>query len=141
MRIGRCVELQVPTQISLGDNVTINTGSIIAGDGGVNIGDNVLIGPYVQIYSLNHVYRDSSRSIRSQGYELASISIGNDVWIGGHAVVLAGATIGDGAVVAAGSVVTRNVEPYAVVGGVPARLLGRRSPGSSDGAGGAEVAE
>lgn len=54
------------------------------------------------------------------------ISIGNDVWIGAHAVVLAGVTIGQGAVIAAGAVVNRDVEPYTIVGGVPARHLGER---------------
>ena len=78
------------------------------------------------INSANHVYADPSRTIREQGHSAASIVVGDDVWIGAHAAILAGVTIGNGAVVGAGAVVTHDVAPYTVVAGIPARVIKRR---------------
>lgn len=64
--------------------------------------------------------------IVAQGLEIKSVVIGNDVWIGAHAVILAGVAIGDGSVIAAGAVVTKDVAPYSVVAGVPARVIKKR---------------
>lgn len=111
--------------IRLGDRVEINNFSIINGTGGVDIGDDTLIGPGVRIISYQHRYA-AGATIRSQPTIASPIRIGRDVWIGANAVVLSGITIGDGAVVAAGAVVTRDVEAGHVVAGVPARSLKRR---------------
>lgn len=105
--------------VRLGDRVEINNYSIINGTGGVDIGDDTLIGPGVRIISYQHQYA-AGQTIRSQPTEGKPIRIGRDCWIGANAVILAGVSVGDGAVVAAGAVVTRDVPSGAVVAGVPA---------------------
>jgi len=92
----------------------------------IDIGADVLIGDSVTIRDTGHIFADVDAPIISQGIDVRPVVIEDDVWIGHGATVLKGVRIGRGAVVAAGAVVTRNVEPYTVVGGVPARLIGRR---------------
>ncbi len=124
--ISRDVVFEFPNQVSLGKRVFINRGTIITARAPIFIGDDVLIGPYVIINSGNHGYADPTIPIRLQEHTVEPISVGNDVWIGAHAVILAGVQIGNGAVVAAGAVVTHDVPPMTVVGGVPARPILRR---------------
>lgn len=100
--------------------------AVIYGHGGVEIGTHTLISPHVTIVSSNHRVGRVDESIMRAGNDLLPTKIGVGVWIGANAVILGGVTIGDGAVVAAGSVVTKDVEPGAVVAGVPARLLRKR---------------
>ena len=92
----------------------------------IRIGDDVLVAPNVYITTTMHRYTDPQKPIRLQGGIEADIIIEDDVWIGTGSTILQGLTIGKHAVIAAGSVVTRSVEPYDVVAGVPARLLKRR---------------
>ena len=87
--------------------------------GGIEIGDNVLIGQQVVIATINH---DLTPSIRANMFP-APVKIGNSVWIGAHATILSGVTIGDNAVIAAGAVVTKDVPANAIVGGVPAKII------------------
>ncbi len=91
----------------------------------IHIGDHTMIGPGCFITSDNHGTK-KAYIIRDQEGDEKDISIGSDVWLGAYAIVLPGVTIGDGAVVAAGAVVTRNVEPYTIVAGVPAKQIGVR---------------
>lgn len=112
--------------IKIGAGTEINNFSVINGAGGVEIGTNVLVGPGVQIASYQHVYRDKNRLIKEQDYLYRKIVIGDDVWIGANAVILAGVTIGQGSVVGAGSVVTKSCEPYSVLVGAPARVIKKR---------------
>ena len=105
--------------ITVGKNVFINSGCCFQDQGGIEIGDNVLIGQQVVIATLNHDLNPKKRASMTA----APVKIGNDVWIGAHATVLAGVTIGDGAVVAAGAVVTKDVPENTVVGGVPAKII------------------
>lgn len=105
--------------VRLGNRVEVNNFSIINGTGGVEIGDDTLIGPGVRIISYQHRYAAGS-TIRTQPVDARPIHIGSDVWIGANAVILAGVTIGDGAVIAAGAVVRETVPNLAVVAGVPA---------------------
>ncbi len=107
--------------VRLGDRVEINNFSIVNGTGGVDIGDDTLVGPGVRIISYQHRFAHGA-TIRSQPAEALPIRIGRDVWLGANCVILAGVTIGDGAVVAAGALVREDVPPNAVVAGVPARL-------------------
>lgn len=108
-------------QISVGRDVFINYNFTVLDVCQVTIGDRTLIGPNVSIYAAGHPIAPEDRAT---GWEYGGpIHIGNDVWLGGSCVVLAGVTIGDGAVVAAGSVVTRDVPPNTVVAGNPARVL------------------
>ena len=107
--------------VRLGDRVEINNFSIVNGTGGVDIGDDTVIGPGVRIISYQHRYARGA-TIRSQPVIALPIRIGHDVWLGANAIILAGVTIGDGAVVAAGAVVREDVAAYAVVAGVPATV-------------------
>ena len=105
--------------IKVGKNVFINSGCCFQDQGGIEIGDNVLIGQQVVIATLNH---DLIPEKRGNMYP-APVKIGNGVWIGAHATILSGVTIGNGAVIAAGAVVTKEVPANTVVGGVPAKII------------------
>ena len=120
------VARQPGTGITVGAHTAIGLRNVIMGQGGVSIGRDCLLGPNVTIVSENHVFSTPSSPIRTQGGERAPVMIGDDCWLGAGATVLAGVTVGDGAVVAAGAVVTADVEPYAIVAGVPARHVGSR---------------
>jgi acetyltransferase-like isoleucine patch superfamily enzyme len=95
--------------------------------GSISIGKNVLIGPRVSMHAENHRFLDAHTPIKEQGVTLEPIVIEDDCWIGSDVVVLGGVTIGHGAVVAAGSVVTKPIAPNEVVAGVPARVIGARA--------------
>ncbi len=105
--------------IKVGKNVFINSGCCFQDQGGIEIGDNVLVGQQVVIATLNHDLAPQKRGNMLP----APVKIGNGVWIGAHATILSGVTVGDGAVIAAGAVVTKDVPENTVVGGVPARIL------------------
>jgi len=92
----------------------------------VEIGEFSQIGAYSYIVSGNHCYESRDIPIMKQGFVGASIVIEDDVWIGTHVVVLAGVTIGKGAIIAAHSLVNRNIPPYEVWGGIPARFIKNR---------------
>lgn len=94
--------------------------------GGVTIGTNVIAGPYVTFHSQEHVADDLGVPIRTQGTRESEIVIDDDVWIGARATFLAGARVGAGSIVAAGSVVRGEFPPNSVIGGVPARVLKQR---------------
>src|SRR6478672_9593886 len=108
--------------ITIGRRSVVNQQCCLDGRGGLSIGDNVDISPGVWILTDSHDMNDPLF-----GEVLAPVTIGNDVWIGSRAMILPGVTVGEGAVVAAGAVVTRDVVPYTVVAGVPARPIGSRS--------------
>ncbi len=112
--------------ISIGSHVDFAWGVIITTNGRVSIGDRTLIGYNSVILSRNHIIPDKKEKIFSSGHENKSTFIGPDVWIGANCTILPGVTIGEGAVVAAGSVVTKNVESFSIVGGNPARLIKER---------------
>lgn len=112
--------------ITVGSNTAIGTRNIIWGQGGVVIGSNCLFGPGVTIISENHRYSDAEQLIRSQGSVRAPITIGDDCWLGSNVTVLAGVSVGKGCVIAAGSIVTKDIESDSIVAGVPARVIGQR---------------
>ena len=118
----------------LGARVGVGEGSFIGAKGPVIIGDETNLGPGCKIISENHTFADLARPIREQELSRRGITIGRDCWLGANAVVLDGCSVGDGAVVAAGAVVTGNVRPATVVAGVPAKALrGRQAtPETSD---------
>ena len=113
--------------ITLGDDVDLAFGVIITTAGSVYIGDRTLIGYRTQIVSANHIIPPNRGRIFGSGHDKKPIRIENDAWIGANCVITAGVTIGEGAVVAAGSVVTKDVAPYTIVGGVPAKLIKERT--------------
>jgi len=109
-------------RIAVGSHVRVNAGAVLVSYASITIGNDCLIGEYVSIRDANHGTQAGS-PMRLQPHARAPIVIGNNVWIGRGAVILKGVCIGDGAVVAANSVVTRNVPPRTLVGGVPARVI------------------
>lgn len=113
--------------IHFGDNVTIGKDSIIFArrGGGVFIGSDVSIAAQCYIIDSDHGL-SSDRLIREQPMTSAAITIEDDVWIGAGVKVLKGVTLHKGSVCAAGAVVTKDVPEYAIVGGVPAMVIGRR---------------
>lgn len=112
-----------PWKINIGNGVWINRGcefygSMLAGNAQITVGDHCALGPRVRVLSASHDYRRLDLPDQA-----ASVTIGHHVWIGAGATILPGITIGDGAVVAAGSVVTRDVAPFSIVAGNPARFI------------------
>lgn len=131
--IGVCSRIQQPEALFIGDRVAINDRAWIAANlkgGRIFIGDCTIIGPNCVIHSGNHKFDDLKKPIRYQGFEASDVRIGKDVWIAANVLVLSGVTIGDGSVVAAGSVVVKDVEPFSIVAGVPAKLIGSRKKDS-----------
>ena len=119
--------------IDAGKNLHVSAGAVLYGRGGLRLGDDVMIGHYATIYSSQHRWdgEDPSLPMIHQGHASAPVWIGDDVWIGAHAVILPGVRVETGTVVAAGSVVTRDTAPYSIVAGAPARAIGQRPhPGS-----------
>jgi acetyltransferase-like isoleucine patch superfamily enzyme len=112
---------QIRDHLTLGDDCTLNPHVTTAGR--VTIGDGVRIASHAALYGFNHVFDDIDTPIWMQGTVEEGIVVEDDVWIGTHVVVCDGVTIGSHSVVGAGAVVTRDVPPYSVVGGVPARVI------------------
>lgn len=106
--------------VRVGRNVFINHGCTLSDIGGIDIGDEVLLAPNVSLLSSGHPVESFERTRRVTA---APIVIGRNVWIGAGATVLQGVTVGDDSVIAAGAVVTRDVPPSTLVGGVPARVI------------------
>ena len=107
--------------ITVGKNVFINTGCRFQDQGGIRIGDHVLIGHNVVLATLNHDFAPYNMATMHP----APIHIEDRVWIGANATVVPGVTIGENSIVAAGAVVTKDVPPNTIVGGVPAKVLKR----------------
>ncbi len=108
------------------DDVDLAKDIIIGTEGGVYIGKRTLIGFRTQILSSNHTIPPKGQLFPISGDDTAPIHIMNDVWIGANCIITAGITIGEGAVIAGGSVVTKNVLPNQIVGGVPAKFIRER---------------
>lgn len=117
------VTMQRSYGIKAGKNLAVNRGTLIDGKGEVELGDNVLIGPYVIITSAQHSLDRSDQPIIMQPEKKAKVTIGNDVWIGTHAVILPGVSIGNRVIIGASSVVTRDVESFSMVVGSPAKKI------------------
>jgi acetyltransferase-like isoleucine patch superfamily enzyme len=110
-------------KIKIGKNCSINPYTIIYGHGGTEIGDNVLIAGHCMIIPNNHNFKNKNKLIMEQGNTSKGIYIGNDVWIAHGCSILDGVNIGEGAVIGAGSIVNKDVPAYAIVAGVPARII------------------
>lgn len=111
------------SRIKIGRDSLIGEYSVIRGQGGVQIGDRVYTSPFTQIIAVNHVFDDPNVPFVDQGITAEGIVIEDDVWLGAGAVITDGVRVGKGAVVAAGAVVTKDVPPHTVVGGVPAKII------------------
>ena len=111
--------------VSIGANVFLGYGAELDVSEKLYIGDHVLIAPGCFITDHDHRH-SATATIASQGCDSAPVHIGDDVWLGAHAVVLSGVTIGSGAIVGANAVVRNDVEPMSIVAGIPARIIGKR---------------
>jgi acetyltransferase-like isoleucine patch superfamily enzyme len=112
--------------ITIGNGTGISAGAYIAGQGGIIIGNDVIMGPNVQIFSENHNFSDSEKTIKEQGVTKQTVNIGNNCWLGAGTIILAGVTIGNGCVIAAGSLVTKSVPANSIVAGIPAKVIKNR---------------
>ncbi len=112
-------------RVRIGNNSSLGENSRLAGP--VNIGANVMMGPDVIILTNNHEFARTDIPMIQQGLRpISPVCIGDDVWIGARAILLPGVTIGHGAIVGAGAVVTKHVPPFAIVAGNPARIIRSR---------------
>lgn len=117
--------------ITIGAHSSVNQYVVMNGMGGIRIGDNVMIAAFCSMFAANHIIDRTDIPMRQQGMvSKGGIVVEDDVWLGTHTVILDGVTVGRGSVVAAGAVVSHDVEPYNVVGGVPARCIGVRGTNS-----------
>jgi len=117
--------------LTVGDRSGIGAGSYIGCSGGVTIGNDVLFGPGVMLFAEEHVIGDVSHTIREQGVRWASIVIEDDCWLASRVTVTSGVRIGRGSVVGAGAVVTKDVPPFSVVAGNPAKVIRSRRSDTS----------
>jgi maltose O-acetyltransferase len=116
------------SDISIGDNSGMGINCRVSGP--LNIGANVMMGPEVIIYTQGHSFQNTDIPMIQQGNsEKREVVIGDDVWIGARVIILPGVTIGNGAILAAGAIVTKDVEPYAIAGGNPAKVIKLRNKG------------
>ena len=122
------VTIKRPENITIENNVSINPNCFLnaKGGGGISIGNYVRIAHSVTIMTENHIYQDCEVPTSLQGTEGAPITIEDDVWIGARSVILPGITIGHGAIVGAGSIVTKDIPPFSIVGGNPAVEIKKR---------------
>lgn len=112
--------------IHIGDHVGIGQFACLGGAGGLTIGDNCIIGPYLSCHPENHNFGDDSTLIKNQGVSRKGIKIGQNCWIGAKVTILDGVTVGDNCVIAAGAVVTKDMPANSVIGGVPAKVIKSR---------------
>lgn len=120
------VQIENPQKITIGTSTIIAHDTILDGRAGLTIGNDVLVGFHSKLLTLTHNFSDPSILIRKQGFSGDPIQLGNDVWIGTSVIILPGIKISDGSIIGAGSVVTKDVPPYVIVGGSPAKIIGKR---------------
>ncbi|MBK7853121.1 MAG: acyltransferase [Bacteroidetes bacterium] len=114
------------SHIHLGENVGIGEFAYLGGGGGLEIGDDCIVGQYFSCHPENHNYDNPELLIREQGVTRKGIVIGKNCWIGSKVTILDGVTIGDNCVIAAGAVVNRDMPANSVIAGVPARVIKTR---------------
>lgn len=118
-------------EFSMGDNSGIAHDTRIQGK--VTFGDNVMFGPNSLVYTRNHRHDRTDIPVRFQGYdEEKPVVLGNDIWTGANIIILPGRKIGNGVIIGAGSVITKDIPDYAIVGGNPARIIKFRNEKKED---------
>lgn len=124
--LGNGINISYLNKLTLGEYIHIGNECILNCYGGLDIGNNVVIGPYVTIWTVDHNYNDTTMLPFDNIQLCKKVTIENNVWIGAKSILVPGITIGEGAIIAMGSVVTKDVEAFSVVGGNPARKLKER---------------
>ena len=126
--VHRRASLQHAHNIALGERVSVGTDVRLwaSPNARIRVGSHVMFGPGCCVITANHGTRDLSTTMNKAAEEEADVTIAEGAWLGANVVVLPGVTIGEGAVVAASAVVTRDVAPYTIVAGIPARPIGSR---------------
>jgi len=119
---------EIGVGLRVGNNSNIGAYSYIGASGSIEIGDNVLMGPRVSLLAEQHNYDRLDIPMKQQGVSRGKIVIEDDCWLGSGCEILSGVTVHRGAIVATGSVVTKDVPPYSIVAGVPARVIKWRKP-------------
>ena len=122
----RCTLAAQGGNIEIGNHVHMSRNSYVNGIGGVRIGDDSMFGPNVVLISGSHIYIDREIPIRLQGSENKEIVIEKNVWIAANVSIMPGVRIGEGSVIGSGAVVTKDIPPYSVAVGVPARVIKKR---------------
>jgi len=117
---------EVSNGMIVGDNVGLSEYCFIQVRGKVEIGNDVIMGPRVSIFSETHLHSDSDKAIRLQGTKSMDVTIGSNVWIGSNVTILGGVNIGSGTIIGAGSLVNTDLLPNSVYAGVPAKLIKKR---------------
>jgi acetyltransferase-like isoleucine patch superfamily enzyme len=116
------VKLRNGKNIAIGNNCVVNSNVLLDGRGGnLKVGDNVDIAQETNIWTLSHIPNDDFHGTKG-----LDVTINDYVWIGSRVTILPGVTIGKGAIIAAGSIVTKDVDSLSIVGGVPAKKIGKR---------------
>jgi acetyltransferase-like isoleucine patch superfamily enzyme len=118
--------------VAIGNDSWLGPATIVYGNGGVEIGSDVMVASHCAINTVSHNFENTDTPMNKQGVNCAPVVIEDDVWIGTAAVILQGVRIGHGSIIAAGAVVTRDIPPYSIAMGVPARVTGTRQTVSSD---------
>jgi len=113
----------IGSYIKIGNNVGIGEFAYLGGAGGLEIGDDCIVGQYLSCHPENHNYQNKEDLIRHQGVSRKGIKIGANCWIGSKVTFLDGVEVGSGSVIAAGSVVTKSFPDNSVIGGIPAKLI------------------
>ncbi len=119
--IHKGLEIRRPSQISIGTGTVVGFDCILDGRGGIELGENVNLSSEVAIWTMQHDHRSPDFSVVA-----APVRVGDRVWLSFRCTVLSGVTIGEGAVIAAGALVAKDVEPYAIMAGVPAVKVAER---------------
>jgi acetyltransferase-like isoleucine patch superfamily enzyme len=119
--------------LRVGDGSNIGAFAYIGCSGCIELGKNVMMGPRVSLMAENHNFDRTDIPMKEQGVSRSFIKIEDDVWIGANTTITAGVTVGQGSIIAAGAVVTRDVPSFSIVGGVPAKILRSRTQRSEDG--------
>jgi len=122
------VYIRNPRMLSIGKHCSVGVGVRIQAAGGLTLGDDVILGPGVNIWTSNHVFADPDRPIRSQGQELKEVVIGDDVWVGANTFIMPGARIPKGCIISAGSVLgAKRYKEFSILAGNPARVISFRT--------------
>jgi len=125
INVEKGVRFAFKNNIAIGNNSGIGINAIIPPD--LKIGNDVMMGPDCIIYAANHKFSDVNIPMNKQGHSPNQLTtIGNDVWIGGRVIILPGKSIGDGVIIGAGSIVTKDLDSYGIYGGNPAKLIKKR---------------